>query len=99
MYGDLRYISEEPNLQPIELTPAAYNVAHDAVFSCKFTHRLRFTGNVFAAGNETLSEILSAESRHCPNIAVFVDANVARSRVNLADEIGNYFEKTHRRSS
>ena len=57
MYGNLRYNSEDPHLQPIELTRATYNVAHDAVFSCKFTHRLRFTGNVFAAGNETLSEI------------------------------------------
>jgi 3-dehydroquinate synthase len=93
MYGNLRYISEEPNLQPIKLMPATHNVAHDAVFSCKFTHRLRFTGNVFAAGNDTLSEILSEQSGHCSNVAVFVDANVARSQANLADEVGNYFEK------
>ena len=93
MYGNLRCISEEPNLRPIELTHATYNVAHDAAFSCEFTHRLRFTGNVFAAANETLSEILSSESGHCSNVAVFVDANVSRSRVNLADEIGDYFKK------
>ncbi|MBL7187508.1 MAG: 3-dehydroquinate synthase [Phycisphaerae bacterium] len=93
MYGNLRYISEAPNLRPIELTPATNNAAHDAVFSCKFTHRLRFTANVFAAGNDTLSEILSEQSGHCSNVAVFVDANVARSRVNLADEIGNYFKR------
>jgi 3-dehydroquinate synthase len=91
--GSLRYISEAPNLQPIELTPATHNAAHDAVFSCKFTHRLRFTANVFAAGNDTLSEILSEQSGHCSNVAVFVDANVARSRVNPADEIGNYFKR------
>lgn len=75
------------------LPPAAYNVAHDAVFSCNFTHRLRFTGNVFAVGNETLWEILSAESGHASNIAVFVDDNVARSGANFVDKIGNYFKK------
>ncbi len=94
MYSEcLRSTSEEQVLQPIELTHATYNVAHEAVFSCKFTHRLSFTGNVFATGNETLSEILSAESGHSSNIAVFVDANVARSRVNLVEKIGNYFKK------
>jgi 3-dehydroquinate synthase len=48
---------------------------------------------VFAAGNETLSEILSGENGHCSNIAVFVDANAARNRANLAEKIGNYFKK------
>jgi len=92
-YGNLRYVSKRPNLQAIELTPATYNVAHEVVFSCKFTHRLRFTADVFAAGNETLSEILSADSGNCPNVAVFVDSNVARSRVDFSDRIGNYFRK------
>jgi hypothetical protein len=92
MYGDLRCASKEPNLAT-ELTSATDNVAHDAVFSSRSTHRLRFTGNVFAAGNDTLSEILSAQSDHCSNVAVFVDANVARSRADVADQIGNYFER------
>jgi 3-dehydroquinate synthase len=93
MYGSSKYISEELNLRATEPAPAPYNIAHDAVFSCRFTHRLRFTGNVFAGGNDTLSEILSAQSGHCSNVAVFVDANVARSRVDFADQIGNYFER------
>ncbi|MHC4117413.1 MAG: 3-dehydroquinate synthase [Planctomycetota bacterium] len=93
MEGNLKHSSEQPNLKPIELTSAAYNVAHDAVFSCKFTHRLRFTGNVFAAGNDTLSQILSAESQDYSNVAVFVDENVAKTRPNLTDQIGNYFKK------
>ena len=75
------------------LPTATYNVAHDAVFSCEFTHRLRFTGNVFAADNETLSQILCGKSQSCSNIAVFADADFARTRPNLSRQIGDYFEK------
>ncbi|MHC4168753.1 MAG: 3-dehydroquinate synthase [Planctomycetota bacterium] len=93
MYGNLRCSREEAVLQPIELTSATYNVAHDAVFSCEFTHRLRFTGNVFAAGNDTLSELLSEEGQSYSSIAVFVDDNFSRTRPNLRRQINDYFKK------
>ena len=93
MYGNLECGLEQANLKPIERASAAYNVAHDAVFSCKFIHRLRFTSNVFAAGNDTLSQILSEDSRSCSNIAVFVDANFAQTRPNLSRWINDYFKK------
>ena len=93
MYGNLRFNLEEAGLQPIELTPVTHNVAHDAAFSCKFTHRLRFTGNVFAAANDTLWQILSDESQGYSNVAVFADASFARTRPNLAREINDYFTK------
>jgi len=41
----------------------------------------------------TLSEILSRESRHCSNIAIFIDTNVARTQVNLFNKINDYFKK------
>ena len=93
MNNNLTCSTTESILPPIDLAAAAYNIGHDTVFSCKFTHRLRFTGNVFAPGNTTLSEILSRESRHCSNIAIFIDANVARKRANLANIINDYFKK------
>ena len=93
MYGNSGCSREEAVLQPIEFTSATYNVAHDAVFSCKFTHRLRFTGNVFAADNETLSQILSEEGQSYSNSAVFVDATFARTRPNLSRQINDYFKK------
>lgn len=93
MYGNLRCCRERAVLQPIDLTSATYNVAHDAVFSCEFIHRLRFTGDVFAPGNDTLRQILSEGSRSYSNVAVFVDANFARTRLNLSRQINDYFKK------
>jgi 3-dehydroquinate synthase len=81
-------------LPPVELNPTAHNIGYDTVFSCNFTHRLRFTANVFAVGNTILSEILSRESRHFSNIAIFIDANVARTRTNLTNKINYYFKKS-----
>ncbi|UCF15490.1 MAG: 3-dehydroquinate synthase [Phycisphaerales bacterium] len=93
MYGNSRCSVGEISLQPLKLTSATYNVAHDAVFSCVFTHRLRFTGNVFTADNDTLSQILSEDSQSYSNIAVFVDANFARTRPNLNRQVNGYFKK------
>ena len=93
MYGNLECELERDNLQLIEPGSAADNVAHDAVFSCKFTHRLRFTSNVFAGGNETLSQILSEAGGSSSNIAVFVDGDFAQSRPNLGRRISDYFGK------
>jgi 3-dehydroquinate synthase len=80
-------------LPPVEFNTTAHNIGYDTEFSCNFTHRLRFTANVFAAGNTILSEILSRESRHCSNIAIFIDATVAGTRVNLTNKINDYFKK------
>lgn len=93
MYGNLRCSREQTHLQETDLTAATYNVAHDAVFSCKFVHRLRFTSKVFALGNETLAEILSGEQQTCSNVAVFVDAGLARTHTNLTRQIADYFGK------
>ncbi|MHC4144144.1 MAG: dehydroquinate synthase/iron-containing alcohol dehydrogenase family protein, partial [Planctomycetota bacterium] len=83
----------ESILEPTGLVSAPCNIAHDTEFCCRFTHRLRFTGDVFAAGNETLSNILSGVSSDCSNAAIFIDANVARTRVNPANKINDYFKK------
>jgi len=93
MNNNLAYSTTESILPPVELDTTAYNIGHDTVFSCNFTHRLRFTANVFAAGNTILLEILSRESRHCSNIAIFIDANVAKTRANLTNKINGYFKK------
>ncbi|MHC4326303.1 MAG: hypothetical protein ACYSUX_18690, partial [Planctomycetota bacterium] len=93
MNNNLTCSTTESILPPVEISAAAYNIGQDAVFSCKFTHRLRFTANVFAAGNTTLSEILCRESRHCSSTAIFIDANVARTRANLVNKIIDYFKK------
>jgi 3-dehydroquinate synthase len=93
MYGNPGCDREQADLQSIRLTSAAYNIAHDAAFSCTFTHRLRFTGDVFAADNDTLAQILSGESQSYSNVAVFADANFARTRPNLIRQIGDYFQK------
>jgi len=93
MYGNLRCDLEEAGLLPLDHTSKTYNVAHDAVFSCEFTHRLRFTGNVFAAGNDAISQILSRESQSYSNIAVYIDDNFARPRPNLVRQIQAYFTK------
>ncbi|MHC4325864.1 MAG: immunoglobulin domain-containing family protein, partial [Planctomycetota bacterium] len=90
MNNNLTCSTTESILPPVELAGAAYNIGHDAVFSCKFTHRLRFTANVFATGNTTLSEILCRESRYCSSTAIFIDANVARTRANLPNKIYDY---------
>ncbi|MHC4328135.1 MAG: 3-dehydroquinate synthase [Planctomycetota bacterium] len=83
----------ESILEPTGLVSAPCNIAHDTEFCCRFTHRLRFTGDVFATGNETLSNILSGVSSDCSNAAIFIDANVARTRVNPANKINDYFKK------
>lgn len=93
MYGNPKCSLTEAELQLIETTSATYNVVHDAVFSCEFTHRLRFTSNVFAAGNETIRRILLEGSQSYSNIAVFVDADFAQTRPNLNRQISDYFRK------
>jgi len=93
MYGNLRCNLEREGVRPIEPATASDNVAYDAVFSCKFTHRLRFTSNVFDAGNETLCQILSEDNESCSGIAVFLDADFARMRPSLVLKIGDYFRR------
>jgi len=93
MNNNLAYSTTESIAPPVELGSTAHNIGHDTLFSCNFTHRLRFTANVFATGNTILSKILSEGSRHYSNIAIFIDANVAQTRANLANKIGEYFKK------
>ena len=93
MNNNLAYSTTESIALPVEPDTTAHNIGHDTVFSCNFTHRLRFTANVFATGNTILSEILSEASRHCSNVAIFIDANVARTRANLTYKISEYFKK------
>ncbi len=95
MNNSLKYADQEAIAKPIELTTAAYKIAYDAAFSCRFTHRLRFTANTFAPENEALSEILSKEGPYSrrAGIAMFIDTNVARKQVNLVSKINDYFKK------
>jgi len=94
MNNNLSCSTADSILSLVESGITAHNIGHDAVFSCEFTHRLRFTANVFAVGNTILSEILSRESQHCSNVAIFIDANVARTRANLTNKINDYFKKS-----
>jgi len=84
---------EQADMQSKELTSACHNIVHDAVFSCKFIHRLRFTDKVFAKTNDTLSQILAQNSQDYTNVAIFLDANFAARRPNLSRDIYAYFDK------
>ncbi len=92
MYSQ-RDTREPSDLPPVEMTSGTTHEAHDAAFSCVFTHRLRFTSRVFAPDNETLAKILSEPGQGYSHVAVFVDAGYARTRPNLTRQINTYFER------
>jgi len=89
-YG-ARELCRVPAAPPIR--PATGNIVHDAEFSCRFTHRLRFTAGAFAANNRTLCDILSGQAENCANTAIFIDSGVPAKQARLPDEIKAYFEK------
>ncbi|MFH1719516.1 MAG: 3-dehydroquinate synthase [Planctomycetota bacterium] len=89
-YG-ARELCRVPAAPPIR--PAAGNIVHDAVFSCRFTHRLRLTAGAFGANNRTLCDILAGQNEHSASAAVFIDSGVAAKQAKLPDEINAYFEK------
>ena len=88
----LRDTHAHADLQPMALKSGADHVAHNAAFSCTFTHRLRFTSRVFASDNETLAKILSEPGQGYSNVAVFLDAGCTQTRPNLSRQINTYFE-------
>jgi len=75
------------------IRPGTGNIVHDTEFSCRFTHRLRFTSAAFAAGNPTVSDILAGHSEHGSNTAVLIDSGVAEKQPKLAADIDAYFKK------
>lgn len=83
----------QPDLQAIELKSGTDHAAHDAAFSCTYTHRLRFTRGVFAPDNDTLAKILFESGQDTSNVAVFVDAGYAGTRSCLSGQIKTYFER------
>ncbi len=95
MNHNLRYSAQEQCLFTAAppTRPATGNIVHDAEFSSRFTHRLRFTSAAFAAGNPTVSDILAGHSEHGSNTAVFIDSGVAEQQPKLPGDIDAYFKK------
>jgi 3-dehydroquinate synthase len=62
----------------------------DASFAVAFTHRIRFTRDVFDPGNHVLRDVLAAGPDSSGRSVVFVDDGVSAAWPGLADDIERY---------
>lgn len=55
-----------------------------------FTHRLRFTVNVFNPANPILADLIPTEPNSTPRTITFIDSNVDAAFPNMQSQIANY---------
>lgn len=64
----------------------------DAPFNLAYTHRVRFTRDVFAPNNATLTELLEPTTDNVARACVFIDSGVADAWPGLAGAISTLFD-------
>lgn len=70
--------------------PATPDHSDDVPFEVRFTHRLRFTKDVFGGDSETLLTLLQASEDQVPRVQFWVDENVAQANPDLRHCIQNF---------
>lgn len=70
--------------------PATTDHSDDVTFEVRFTHRLRFTKDVFGVDSETLLTLLQGSEDQIPRIQFWVDENVAQANPDLKHCIQNF---------
>lgn len=65
---------------------------NDYTISLNFTHRIRFSRNVFAPGNRLLASLLESNGR--AKVLVFIEEAVAKVFPRLEEQIVEYFAST-----
>jgi 3-dehydroquinate synthase len=62
----------------------------DVPFEVRFTHRLRFTQDVFGADSQTLLELLEASEGRIPRVQFWIDEHVAAANPDLNHRIQSF---------
>jgi 3-dehydroquinate synthase len=70
--------------------PATTDPTDDVPFEVRFTHRLRFTKDIFGSDSETLLTLLQASEDQVPRVQFWVDENVAQANPDLRHCIQNF---------
>lgn len=73
--------------------PSANQRAFDIPFTVPFTHRLRFTDDVFGADEESLLSVLEASGQQKPRVQFWVDDVVANANPWLIERIESLRER------
>src|SRR4051794_24125500 len=66
---------------------ATADTAIDVAFSVPFTHRLRFTGDVFGADAQTFIDLLESSDGQAARVQFWLDQHVAEAQPELTQRI------------
>ena len=68
----------------------------DVAFSVPFTHRIRFTEDLFGADQQTLLELIEPSGDRLPRVQFWLDEDVANASPTLGERIASFCEShTH----
>lgn len=67
--------------------------SHDISFNVEFTHRLRFTKDLFGRQEDVLLNVMSSSGENAPRIQFWIDADVAAANPELKRRIQNFCKR------
>lgn len=82
--------SDEKQLDSADPASQEGNPLTDIPFSVQFTHRLRFTGDVFGDDRRVLADLLRSSESRIPQVQFWLDEDVATANPDLRQRIRRF---------